>query len=170
MFASNGCSNPTSAQNNMWSQMRYNSEKKNNQEYMSHSTIVDSDSMGFTEKASQSQHLGPNFCFNSFEHENSDMPTLNYHNKIHQVSRHPRQVFLQPEGNICSYEDLENFSTLQKPQNPDNDLFNEPDFRFSDLDANTMCDSVDQQCFWTQDFGKQVSEALNMATSVASWP
>ncbi|KAG8192024.1 hypothetical protein JTE90_001749 [Oedothorax gibbosus] len=28
---------------------------------------------------------------------------------------------------------------------------------------------VFEQCFWTKDFGKQVSEALNMATSAASW-
>ncbi|XP_015919324.1 meiosis-specific coiled-coil domain-containing protein MEIOC [Parasteatoda tepidariorum] len=152
------------------SDVRCNNLKKggHSQEFLAHYNNTECDNIGFLEKSAQAQNLGPNTSFSSsFDHENCDVSSLNFQNKMYQVPRHARNMFPQDDGNSINYDDWGTFDALQKADNQ-NDLFCEPDFPFSDLDNNTLCDSIDQQ-FWTQDFGKQVSEALNMANNATSW-
>ncbi|CAL1291146.1 unnamed protein product [Larinioides sclopetarius] len=166
---SNNCSSLTSPPNSVWPQSKCINGKKNNHEYITHCNTVCNDTMGYSDKAGQSQHFGPNFFSSSFDHENGDVLSLNCQNKMYQIPRHGREIFTPTDGSNCSYEDWETFNVLQKSESQLNDLFNESEFRFPDLDNTPVCEPIDQQCFWTQDFGKQVSEALNMATNAASW-
>ncbi|GFS32222.1 meiosis-specific coiled-coil domain-containing protein MEIOC [Trichonephila inaurata madagascariensis] len=165
----NNCSNLTSPPNNVWPQAKCNIDRKNNHEFIAHCNTVCNDSMCYSEKTGQPQHLGPNFFSSSFDHENGDAIPMNCPNKMYQIPRHPREIYTPTDGSNCSYEEWEAFNALQKPEGQLNEIFNETEFRFPDLDNNPVCEPIDQQCFWTQDFGKQVSDALNMANSAASW-
>ncbi|XP_055928830.1 uncharacterized protein LOC129959939 [Argiope bruennichi] len=161
--------NLASPPNNVWPQNKCINSKRNNHEYINHCNTVCNDTMDYSDKGGQSQPLGPNFFSSSFDHENGDALSLNCQNKMFQIPQHAGEIFTPTDGNNCNYEDWEAFNALQKSDGQLNDLFNESEFRFPDLDSNPACEPIDQQCFWTQDFGKQVSEALNMATNAASW-
>ncbi|GFW68640.1 meiosis-specific coiled-coil domain-containing protein MEIOC [Trichonephila clavipes] len=241
----NSCSNLTSPPNNVWPQAKCNIDRKNNHEFIAHCNTVCNDSMCYSEKTGQPQHLGPNFFSSSFDHENGDAIPMNCPNKMYQppppplwftsvmleewyqvpgslhmgtsqesvfilnlliskgnslllqcprvilkagssftwrdldvghwsgvkscpikplIPRHPREIYTPTDGSNCSYEEWEAFNALQKPEGQLNEIFNETEFRFPDLDNNPVCEPIDQQ-----DFGKQVSDALNMANSAASW-
>ncbi|GIY20654.1 meiosis-specific coiled-coil domain-containing protein MEIOC [Caerostris darwini] len=165
---SNNCSNLTSPANNVWPH-NCNNDKKTSQEFITNCNTTCDDNMGYSENTSQPQHIGQNFFNSSFDQENGDTLSLNCPAKIFQIPPHAREMFTPNDGNNCTYEEWEAFNALQKSQSQLNEMFPESEFRFPDMDSNSICEPIDQQCFWTQEFGKQVSDALNMATNAGSW-